>query len=195
MARFLWVLVIGAALLVTSSAFAQRGPGGKGKGKNRDRSYDQGGDQQQDFGRSRFGDQGGDQQKGFGRGRFGEQGDPSGSGNSRRGGQEGRTMTMMGGGGDQIFDSLSGGKGILNRNDLDPGRQRFFDTVAKAGNVSGDTMSRQQFSTAFDQMRANVGSGGGPMMFNIRSEGGGRGGPFGGDRASRADDMFNRLDA
>ena len=36
MARLLWVLVIGAALLVTSSASAQRGGSGKGKGKNRD---------------------------------------------------------------------------------------------------------------------------------------------------------------
>jgi len=72
----------------------------------------------------------------------------------------------------------------------------FFDMVAKAGNVSGSTMTRQQFTVAFDQMRANAASGGGgPMMFNMRSDGGGRGGP-GADRInSRADDMFNRLDA
>jgi hypothetical protein len=212
MARFLWVLVIGAALLVTSSATAQRG--GKGKGKNREGFPGQGGEQQQGFGRNRsgdqsdqpqgfgrnrFGDQGGDQQQGFGRGRFGDQTNPSGDGSGfgrRGGGPEGRT-TMTGGSGEQIFDRFANGQNTLNRNDLDQPRQAFFDMVAKAGNVSGTSMTRQQFTAAFDQMRANAGSGGGPMMFNMRGESaGGRGGPGGSDRInSRADDMFNRMDA
>src|SRR5438034_11406404 len=88
MARLLWVVVIGAALLVTSSASAQRGGGGKGKGKNRDGFPGRGNDQ-------------GSDQQGYGRFRGGDLSDPSGdpSGFGRgRGGQDGRmTMTMMGG--------------------------------------------------------------------------------------------------
>src|SRR5262245_5624510 len=198
MARFFWVLVIAAGLLVTSSASAQGGKG-KGKGKNRDgfpgRQFDQQGDQQ-GFGRNR-GDQGTDQ-PGFGRFRGGDQsdssGDPSGFGRGR-GGPEGRMTMTFGGNTEQMFDGMSGGKNVLNRNDLDPGRQRFFDMLARAGNVSGDTMTRQQFTAAFDQMRG----GGGAMQFNMRGDGGGRGRGPGGrsdpDQVnSRAESMFNRFD-
>ena len=183
MARFMWVLVIGAALVVTSSASAQRGGGGKGKGKNRDFFPGQGGDQQ-----------------GYGRNRGGDQsdpgGDPSGFGRGRGGPDGGRmTMTMMGGA-DQIFDSMAKGRNTISRSDLDARGQGFFDILARSGNVSGDTMSRQQFTAAFDQIRSGAG---GTMMFNMRGgDGGGRGGPsgrFDPDQInSRAENMFRRMD-
>ena len=104
------------------------------------------------------------------------------------------TMTMMGGGTDQMFDGMSGGKNTLNRNELDPNRQRFFDMLAKAGNVSGDTMTRQQFTAAFDQMRSGGIGGGGPMTFDMR--GGGRGrGPGGPSDPDQISARFDRMDA
>jgi EF-hand domain pair/EF hand len=193
MSRFLWVLVIGAALLVTSSASAQRG-GGKGKNKNRDFFPGQG--DPQGLGRNRGGDPAGDQPS-YGRFRGGDSNDPGGDPSSfgrGRGGPEGRMTMTFGGDPSQIFDGMSGGKNVLSRNDLDPGRQRFFDMLARAGNVSGDTMSRQQFSTAFDQMRSGAG---GSTMFNMRGDGGGRGpgGRSDPDQVNlRAENTFRRMD-
>jgi Ca2+-binding EF-hand superfamily protein len=181
MARLLWVLAIGTTLLFTSSASAQRGGGGKGKNKNRGDGFGPG------MGRT---DQGGDQ-SGFGRNRFGDQGDPSSDQGGRRGGQDGRITMTMGGDPGQMFDRMSGGRPTLNRSDLDPGRQAFFDILAKAGGVSGDTMTRQQFSAAFSRMN---GGGGGPMVFSMRGDGGGGRGGFGGDINSRAENAFRRMD-
>jgi Ca2+-binding EF-hand superfamily protein len=173
MARFLWVLVIGTALLITSSASAQRGGGGKGKGKNRDggagRNFDQGGDQQ---GMGRF--RGGDPSN--------STGDPSAFGRGRGG--PGGGMTMMMGGSDEIFDSMAKGRNSISRSELDARGQGFFDILARSGNLSGDTMTRQQFTAAFDQMRSGAG--------------GGRGGPGGRSNPdqinSRAESTFRRMD-
>src|SRR5947209_3757606 len=68
-----------------------------------------------------------------------------------------------------MFDRFANGKEVLRRSDLTvPFLQNMFDRMAEAAGITNGEMTRAQFTTAMDQMRAARG-GGGPR--------GGGGGP------------------
>ena len=64
-------------------------------------------------------------------------------------------MTMMGVA-DQIFDSMAKGRNSISRSELDPRGQGFYDILARSGNVSGDTMTRQHIDYDFEDRLSNI---------------------------------------
>ena len=62
--------------------------------------------------------------------------------------EPGGGMTMTMGGADQIFDSMAKEHNSISRSELDARGQGFFDMLARSGNISGDTITRQQFTAA-----------------------------------------------
>jgi Ca2+-binding EF-hand superfamily protein len=61
----------------------------------------------------------------------------------------------------QLFDRFSGGKNVWIRTDItDPRRQMFFDRVAQSLGITNGQITREQFSTAMQQMRSSPGGKG-----------------------------------
>ncbi len=58
-----------------------------------------------------------------------------------------------------IFDRFSGGKDVIVRSELDPGRQRFFDMMASRTGIKGDRITREQFVSAVEQRMSQGGFG------------------------------------
>src|SRR5436305_659424 len=158
MSRFFWVAALVAVLVFTTSASAQRGGGrGQGKGgggKNRDRTGDVGGDQGGGFRNQnqKGGDQGNQYRIQLGNGDQG--GGPGGFGG--RG--------MRGGDPNQFFDMLAKGKDVINRDELDPMQQRMFDGIAQRNGLTGNSITRQQFSAAMSAQASRMNNGAGPNM-------------------------------
>jgi hypothetical protein len=85
----------------------------------------------------------------------------------------------------QLFDRMSGGKDVVNRDALDPGMQRLFDRFARRMGLTGTTMTRRQFQ-AYLQQRAAARDNGTP---DVARGNGPRGGTDG-----LAESWFRRLD-
>src|SRR5262245_7804810 len=115
MSRYLWLMLLAAALVGVTTVGAQQQPGREqgdgeqGRGRGKGRGFEKGGEG--GF-RIRFGGEGGE-----GGGRGGEGGG--------RGGPGGRSA--IAGDPNQFFDFLSQGKDTIRRDDLNPGMQRMFD--------------------------------------------------------------------
>jgi Ca2+-binding EF-hand superfamily protein len=105
-------------------------------------------------------------------------GDPNGGGFGGRmggdpnaGGFGGRRMMMMGDP-SRLFDMMSNGKDVIDRNSLQGWQQGMFDRFATSAGVTNGQMTRDQFQKAMSQF------------------GGGRGGPGGGPGGG-SDDRFS----
>jgi hypothetical protein len=132
--------------------------------------------------------------QGGGRGRGGENRgggfDPSrmmmqfGGGGSSGGGSGGMGRMMMGGDPMQLFNMISQGKDVINRNDLPEWQQRMFDRMAPQLGITNGQLTRQQFQQAAEQMRSRMQGGGGGM------------GGMGAEQMDRfSDDRFRRSDS
>lgn len=90
----------------------------------------------------------------------------------------------------QAFSMLSKGKDVINRSDLSPEQQKWFDIMANSsGGANNGTLTRSQYTGAMEKSgmmrmssngRSPEGGSGGPMMF---TQGGG--GPMGGGSERR----------
>lgn len=113
-----------------------------------------------------------------------------GGGNNGGGGSGGSGMSRMMMGGDpmQMFNMISQGKDVINRNDLPEWQQRMFDRMAPQLGITNGQLSRQQFQQAAEQMRSRMGGG-------VGGGGGGMGG-MGAEQMDRfSDDRFRRADS
>jgi Ca2+-binding EF-hand superfamily protein len=130
-----------------------------------------------------------------------EGGSPPAGGFPGGGGGGGFGRGGRGGGGgmrnmdpNELFNRFSNGKDVINRAELAPQQQFFFDRIAQRAGITGGTITREQFVNAMNQRRGGGGPGGAPAA----GGGGGQGQGGGGGNADQlntwAEGMFRRLD-
>jgi Ca2+-binding EF-hand superfamily protein len=93
-------------------------------------------------------------------------------------------MRMTGGDPNQMFNMLSQGKEVINRNDLPAWQQQMFDRFAPQMGITNGQITRSQFQQAAETMRSRMQGGGGP---------GGPGGGFGGQGGGMSPEQMDRF--
>jgi hypothetical protein len=91
----------------------------------------------------------------------------AGGAGGMRGGMVGGPTGLPGGPGgfgpggfdpNRVFDTLSNGKDVINRADLDPNRLELFDRYAQRMGITGGRITRQQFNEYMQQRTAGRGA-------------------------------------
>src|SRR5262245_53454686 len=126
---------------------------------------------------------------GFGGGTAGPGGGgPGGPGGFGGGGRS--MMTQMDP--DMAFNFLSGGKDVIQVDQLDPRMKGMIDRFGSLVGLSGNQISRDQFKQAMTKVREMAASGQFPSGMSFRGPGGGPGGSPDSDR--RLEETFKRMD-
>jgi len=128
-------------------------------------------------------------------------GGPAGAGGGGPGGFGGGGPGGFGGGGrsmmmqmdpDMAFNMLSGGKEVIQVDQLDPRWRGMVERFLPMMGLSGPQISRDQFKQGATKLKEMMASGQFPSGMNFRGPGGGPGGSPDGDR--RVEEMFKRMD-
>jgi Ca2+-binding EF-hand superfamily protein len=91
-----------------------------------------------------------------------------------------------------MFNMISGGKDVIQVDQLDPRSKGMIDRFGSMVGLSGNQISRDQFKQAMTKVKEMAASGQLPSGMSFRGPGGGSGASPDGDR--RLDEAFKRMD-
>ncbi len=119
---------------------------------------------------------------------------PGGGGFGQPGGGAGGGLSRMDP--DMMFNMLSGGKDVINLDQLDPRMKGMMDRFGPMLGLSGNQISRDQFRQSMGRVREMAASGQLPMMGQAGGQPGAFSGMPGGQEGAdrRFEDMFKQYD-